>query len=124
MSTEVRSCGDVHMMRDECMPCSCPMILKWACLVLLCQSLLLYRVSGLLSTTSRQPTSTSLRKIHAGRAGGKGRAATLMLHGVRAVSSALHQHHHDPCRHNIMGTMQRLRISEQASRMACTADLT
>ena len=59
------------------------MTLKWAYLALSCQILVLRQVSGLHSTATRQPTSTNLRKIHAGRAG---RAALFILHHVSLAS--------------------------------------
>ena len=84
------------MMCGEGLLCRYRMTLNWAYLALLCQILVLQQVSGLLSTATRQPTSTNLRKIHTGRAG---RAALSMLHYVRLASLLCRPSKHYRTRH-------------------------
>ena len=69
---------DTPMMYDESMLCSCWMTLKWAILALLCQLLVQQQGSGLLSTATRLPTSTSVHRKHTGKGVEHGKAATPM----------------------------------------------
>lgn len=51
------------------MLCRSQVNIKWVFLALLCETLAQNKVLGLHNTVVRQPTDTSLRKIHAGRVG-------------------------------------------------------
>ena len=58
-------------------------------MVLLCHALAQQLVYGLYSTTSKQPTYTSFRKMHTGRADEKG-AELLMFRPSSIMQLALH----------------------------------